>query len=32
LYYEKIKGEKAIWDLDNDELIDSWYYLVLKNI
>jgi len=22
-HYEKIKGEKAIWDLDNDELIDS---------
>jgi hypothetical protein len=25
LYYEKIKGEKSIWDLDNDEIIDSWY-------
>ena len=24
-HYDKIKGEKAIWDLDNDELIDSWY-------
>jgi GNAT superfamily N-acetyltransferase len=24
-YYESKKGEKAIWDLDNNELIDSWY-------
>jgi GNAT superfamily N-acetyltransferase len=27
LDYDKIKGEKAIWDLDNDELIDSWYIM-----
>ena len=25
LFYETIKGEKSIWDLGNDELIDSWY-------
>jgi GNAT superfamily N-acetyltransferase len=25
LYYETIKGEKSIWDLGNDELIDAWY-------
>jgi GNAT superfamily N-acetyltransferase len=24
-YYEKIKGEKAFWDNDNSELLDSWY-------
>jgi GNAT superfamily N-acetyltransferase len=24
-FYEKIKGEKAIWNLDIDELIDAWY-------
>ena len=25
VYYNTIKGEKAIWDLDNNELIDSRY-------
>lgn len=25
MFYETIKGEKSIWDLDNDELVDSWY-------
>jgi hypothetical protein len=24
-YYEKTKGEKAIWNLDIDELVDAWY-------
>jgi GNAT superfamily N-acetyltransferase len=26
-YYLSLKGEKAIWDLDNNELIDSWYLI-----
>jgi hypothetical protein len=25
MFYETIKGEKSIWDLDKDELVDSWY-------
>jgi hypothetical protein len=25
LFYQNVKGEKAIWNLDIDELVDSWY-------
>ena len=24
-YYHKVKGEKSIWDMQRDELLDAWY-------
>lgn len=27
MFYESVKGEKSIWDLKNNELIHSWYFL-----